>query len=292
MFILGWNIIEKILFEILISWTHKWLRLYVLKESTFNILMLYSLYPLKNRATTYRGVVDLCSTPYKYLHLLTRVLLFNGVTTLLYKHFITPFFYKSPLAHHLWCENQCVKNLSKNATRCDASYWPRCSLFSLKPSGWILCPPGWESCSRRVLLGVNGPVKVISRHLSACFYLQILILFLKPSFHALSIYFSSSYLFSNFPSFRVISTLRKHPTVWNEKSTQNTLYRLLSFPTSLTCSASSTKKIDFENAEMAERRSLPSHHWNFMDGVQHILGMGLEYCILLVGKIKRFFKIS
>lgn len=43
---------------------------------------------------------------------------------------------------------------------------------------------------------------------------------------------------------------------------------------------------------MAEKRSLPSHHWNFMDRVQYILWMGLEYCILFVGKIKRFCKIA
>lgn len=133
---------------------------------------------IKNRATTYRGVVDLCPPPYKYLHLLSCVLLFNGVTTLLYKHFITPFFNKSPLAHHLWCENQCVKNLSKNDVRCDASYWPRCSTFPLKTAGRVLCPPGWESCSRRILLGVNGPLKVISRHFSAC----------KPSLYSLNLF--------------------------------------------------------------------------------------------------------
>lgn len=76
--------------------------------------------------------------------------------------------------------------------------------------------------------------------------------------------------------------------MWNEKSTQNTLYRLFSFPIYLTFSA---EKINFENAEMAEKRSFPSHHWNFMDGLQYILGIGLEYCILFVGKIKDFVKL-
>lgn len=204
---LGWNIIEKVLFEIRISWTHKWLRLYNLHS----IFWCSILSPhITNRATMYKGVEHLCSTPYQYLHLLSCVLLFNGVTTLLYKHFITPFFYKSLPANHLWCY-QCVKNLSKNDTRCDDSYWPRSSLFSLKPAGWILCPPGWESCSRRINLGVNGPVKAISRHLSACKPSLYSFNLLTYTFYILSIYFSNSYLFSNFPCLGVISTLGKHP---------------------------------------------------------------------------------
>lgn len=224
MFILGCNIIEKIT-----VWNPGFLNTQMAEiKCTQGIHIQYLdavlfLHTSKTGQPRTEGWYTSAQPP-TYLHLLSCVLLFNGVTTLLYEHFITPF-YKSPFAHHLWCENQCVKNLSKNDTRCDASYWPRSSLVSLKPAGWILCPPEWESCSRRILLGVNRPVKVISRHLSACFYPQILILFFKPSFHTytlhiLSIYFSSSYIFSNFPSFSVISTLRKHPNSvkWEEQT--------------------------------------------------------------------------